>query len=65
VTAGAQQLPILFLSPIAGVWADRVSRRRLLMLIQSLVFLGFFGTGLVVALTGALLRSVWRAGREP
>src|SRR5258706_7844148 len=39
VTAGAQQLPILFFSPIAGVWADRVNRRRLLMLIQSLAFL--------------------------
>ena len=39
VTAGAQQLPVLFLSPIAGVWADRVNRRRLLMLIQSLAFL--------------------------
>jgi len=24
---GAQQLPILVLSPIAGVWADRVNRR--------------------------------------
>jgi MFS family permease len=39
VTAGAQQLPVLFLSPIAGVWADRVNRRRLLMLIQSLAFI--------------------------
>ena len=39
VTAGAQQLPILFFSPIAGVWADRVNRRRMLMLIQSLAFL--------------------------
>ena len=39
VTAGAQQLPILFLSPVAGVWADRVNRQRLLMLIQSLAFL--------------------------
>jgi MFS family permease len=38
VTAGAQQLPVLFLSPIAGVWADRVNRRRLLILIQSLAF---------------------------
>ncbi len=38
VTAGAQQLPVLFLSPIAGVCADRVNRRRLLMLIQSLAF---------------------------
>ncbi|HYT85143.1 MAG TPA: MFS transporter, partial [Burkholderiales bacterium] len=39
VTAGAQQLPILFLSPIAGVWADRVNRQHMLMLIQSLAFL--------------------------
>jgi MFS family permease len=39
VTAGAQQLPVLVLSPIAGVCADRVNRRRLLMLIQSLAFL--------------------------
>ena len=39
VTAGAQQLPVLFLSPIAGVWADRVNRRRLLVLIQSLAFI--------------------------
>jgi MFS family permease len=38
VTAGAQQLPVLFLSPIAGVWADRVNRRRLLILIQSFAF---------------------------
>jgi len=38
VTAGAQQLPVLFLSPIAGVWADRVNRRRLLLMIQSLAF---------------------------
>ena len=47
VTAGAQQLPILFFSPIAGVWADRVNRRRLLMLIQTFAF--------VQALTLALL----------
>src|SRR5258705_11744600 len=38
VTAGAQQLPVLFLSPIAGVWADRVNRRRLLVMIQTLAF---------------------------
>jgi MFS family permease len=36
VTTGAQQLPMLFLSPIAGVWADRANRRKLLVLIQSL-----------------------------
>jgi len=39
VTAGAQQLPVLFLSPIAGVWADRVNRRRLLVVIQSVAFI--------------------------
>jgi MFS family permease len=39
VTAGAQQLPMLFLSPFAGVLADRVNRQRLLVLIQSLAFL--------------------------
>ncbi|HKW38857.1 MAG TPA: MFS transporter [Burkholderiales bacterium] len=39
VTAGAQQLPVLFLSPIAGVWADRVNRRRLLVIIQTVAFL--------------------------
>jgi len=39
ITAGAQQLPVLFLSPIAGVWADRVNRRRLLVVIQSLAFI--------------------------
>ncbi|HTQ74466.1 MAG TPA: MFS transporter [Burkholderiales bacterium] len=39
VTAGAQQLPVLFLSPIAGVWADRVNRRRLLVIIQAVAFL--------------------------
>jgi MFS family permease len=47
VTTGAQQLPMLFLSPIAGVCADRVNRQRLLLLIQSLAF--------VQALTLALL----------
>ncbi len=36
LTTGAQQLPMLFLSPVAGVWADRTNRRKLLVLIQSL-----------------------------
>jgi MFS family permease len=35
VAAGALQLPMLFLSPIAGVWADRLDRRRLLIIVQS------------------------------
>lgn len=36
LTAGAQQLPILFLAPVAGVLADRLDRRRLLIVTQSL-----------------------------
>jgi MFS family permease len=36
LTAGAQQLPILFLAPIAGVLADRLDRRKLLIVTQAL-----------------------------
>lgn len=36
LTAGALQLPVLFLAPIAGVWADRMDRQRLLIVVQSL-----------------------------
>jgi len=36
ITAGVQQLPILFLAPLAGVWAERVNRRRVLIITQSL-----------------------------
>jgi MFS family permease len=36
LTAGVLQLPMLFLSPIAGVWADRLDRRRVLIVVQSL-----------------------------
>jgi MFS family permease len=50
VTTAAQQIPMLFVSPIAGVWADRVNRRRLLMWIQSLA--------LVQSLTLAILTFV-------
>src|SRR5690606_34682522 len=32
MTTGLQQLPMLFLSPIAGVWSDRVELRKLLMI---------------------------------
>jgi MFS family permease len=54
LTAGAQQLPVLFLSPIAGVWADRVNRRRLLVLIQSLAFVQAL-TLAALTLAGAVL----------
>lgn len=36
VTTGVQQLPMLFLAPIAGVWSDRLDRRRILVVTQSL-----------------------------
>jgi MFS family permease len=36
VTTAAQQFPMLFVAPLAGVWADRVNRRRLLIITQSL-----------------------------
>jgi len=50
ITAGAQQLPMLFLSPLAGVWADRVNRGRLLIVIQSLAFLQALALALVTFL---------------
>jgi MFS family permease len=36
LVAGAQQLPILFFAPVAGVWADRLDRRKVLIFTQSL-----------------------------
>jgi MFS family permease len=36
ITAAAQQFPMLFVGPLAGVWADRVNRRRFLIITQSL-----------------------------
>jgi MFS family permease len=38
VTAAAQQLPTLLLSPIAGVWADRANRRVVLIWTQAAAF---------------------------
>jgi MFS family permease len=39
LVAAAQQLPMLFLAPVAGVWADRVDRRKLLIATQVLTLL--------------------------
>jgi MFS family permease len=36
LATGVQQLPLMFLAPIAGVWSDRIDRRRLLILTQAL-----------------------------
>jgi MFS family permease len=39
LVAAAQQLPMLVLAPVAGVWADRVDRRKLLIATQMLTLL--------------------------
>ena len=36
LTATVQQLPMLFVSPLAGVWAERVNRRSLLIVLQTI-----------------------------
>jgi MFS family permease len=56
LVAGAQQLPILFVSPIAGVWADRLDRRKLLVVIQLLCAVQAV---VLAALTFAGLVTVW------
>jgi MFS family permease len=38
LTAAAQQLPMLFVGPVAGVWSDRTDRRRVLLVAQSAAF---------------------------
>lgn len=45
----AGQLPSFFLTPFAGVIADRMNRRRLLMLTQSLAMIQAFGLAALVA----------------
>jgi MFS family permease len=50
LAAGALQFPMLFLSPIAGVWADRLDRRKLLLVVQLLAGIqGVVLAGLVFA----------------
>jgi MFS family permease len=52
----AGQAPIFFLSPIAGVWVDRVDKRRLLLLTQLLSLLQS-GALAVMTLTGII--NIW------
>lgn len=47
ITSAAQQLPMLFIAPVAGVWSDRLDRRKLLAAVQSVAA--------VIALTLAAL----------
>lgn len=56
IAAGAQQLPILFVAPLAGVWADRLDRRRLLIVTQSLAAVQALA---LAALTFAGAVTVW------
>jgi MFS family permease len=56
LAAAALQLPMLVLSPIAGVWADRVDRRRLLIVVQSLAAVQALA---LAALTFAGVVQVW------
>jgi MFS family permease len=51
IAAAAQQLPVLFVAPIAGVVADRVNRRRLLVATQAAAAVQA-ATLAVLALTG-------------
>jgi MFS family permease len=53
IAAAVQQLPVLFLAPIAGVVADRVNRRRLLLATQAAASLQA-GLLAVLALAGHL-----------
>ncbi len=56
LATGALQLPMLFLAPIAGVWADRVDRRRVLIAVQSLAAAQAF---LLAAIVYAGVVQVW------
>jgi MFS family permease len=56
LAAAALQLPMLFLSPIAGVWADRLDRQRLLIVVQSLAAVQALT---LAALTYAGVVQVW------
>ena len=52
----ASQAPIFFLSPLAGVWVDRIDKRRLLLLTQSLSMLQS-GALAAMTLTGTI--NIW------
>jgi MFS family permease len=58
LVAFAGYLPILCLSPLAGVIADRLPRHALLVLSQTLLMLLAFGLGTLVVLDGATIGRV-------
>ena len=52
----AGQIPIFFLSPLAGVWVDRIDKRRLLILTQ---ILSLLQSGALAALTLSHHINIW------
>ena len=52
----AGQAPIFFLSPIAGVWVDRIDKRRLLLLTQ---LLSLLQSGALAAMTLTGVINIW------
>ena len=50
ITTGLQFLPVLLLSPYAGVVADRFSKRRLLQVTQSVMALAALALGVIAAM---------------
>ncbi len=56
LTGFALQIPMLLVSPFAGVWVDRFNRRRLLLLTQALALAPAL---LLAALTGAGMIEAW------
>jgi MFS family permease len=53
----ASQVPILFLGPVAGILADRTSRRKIVITTQSLMMIQAF---LIAALTLSQVIQVWQ-----
>jgi MFS family permease len=56
LAAAALQFPMLFVAPIAGVWADRLDRRRMLIIVQALASAQAVA---LAALTWAGVVQVW------
>ena len=50
ITTGLQFLPVLLLSPYAGVVADRISKRVLLQVTQAMMALASLALGLIAVL---------------
>jgi MFS family permease len=56
LATAALQFPMLFVAPVAGVWGDRVDRRRMLIVVQALASVQALG---LAALTWTGVVQVW------